>query len=97
MSDRGPGIPAEALEAIFEPHVRLAPGGAAGGAGGAGGAGAGEGPKGAGLGLYIARGIVEGHGGRLWAESAGPGQGSTFTMALPLAQAPRRAARRGRR
>ncbi len=37
-----------------------------------------------GLGLYIAREIVEQHGGRIWAESSGPGQGATFTFTLPL-------------
>jgi signal transduction histidine kinase len=40
---------------------------------------------GMGLGLYICRGIAEQHGGRLWATSAGPGQGSTFHVELPLA------------
>jgi signal transduction histidine kinase len=36
-----------------------------------------------GLGLYICRGIVEEHGGRIWAESE-LGKGSTFHVALPL-------------
>ncbi len=40
--------------------------------------------RGAGLGLYIAQGIVQAHGGRIWATSPGPGQGATFTFALPL-------------
>ena len=40
--------------------------------------------RGMGLGLYIAREIVEQHGGRIWAESPGPGQGATFTFTLPL-------------
>jgi PAS domain S-box-containing protein len=40
--------------------------------------------EGSGLGLYIVRGIVEAHGGRIWAESAGSGQGSTFGLTLPL-------------
>src|SRR5438309_3417297 len=40
--------------------------------------------KGDGLGLYLAHGLVEKHGGRMWAESGGHGQGSTFSFALPL-------------
>jgi K+-sensing histidine kinase KdpD len=39
---------------------------------------------GVGLGLYITRSIVEAHGGRIWAESLGPGRGSIFTMTLPV-------------
>jgi signal transduction histidine kinase len=40
---------------------------------------------GMGLGLSIARGVLEAQGGRIWAESAGPEQGSAFIIALPLA------------
>jgi len=40
--------------------------------------------KGDGLGLYLAHGLVAMHGGRMWAESLGHGQGSTFCFELPL-------------
>src|SRR5438270_1089949 len=39
---------------------------------------------GVGLGLYITRNVIEGHGGRIWAESPGPGRGSVFTVLLPI-------------
>jgi signal transduction histidine kinase len=40
--------------------------------------------SGAGLSLYIAKAIVDSHGGRLWADSPGSGQGATFTISLPM-------------
>jgi two-component system phosphate regulon sensor histidine kinase PhoR len=43
---------------------------------------------GMGLGLYVARGILALHGGRISAESAGEGRGSTFTIRLPLGASP---------
>jgi len=52
---------------------------------------------GGGLGLYFSNGIVAAHGGRMWAESPGRGQGSTFCFILPLREersAPRPAAER---
>ncbi|HVL99288.1 MAG TPA: ATP-binding protein [Egibacteraceae bacterium] len=66
VSDEGPGIAAEHLEEIFTKFFRRS----------------GERRSGTGLGLYIAKGIVEAHGGRLWATSA-VGQGSRFSFTLP--------------
>ena len=40
--------------------------------------------QGAGLGLSLTKRLVELHGGRIWAESPGEGQGSTFKVQLPL-------------
>jgi len=42
--------------------------------------------RGTGLGLYLTKGLVEAHRGRIWAESEGPGKGSTFHLALPISQ-----------
>lgn len=44
-------------------------------------------PNGSGLGLYIVKKIVEGHGGKVWMESEGEGKGSTFIVVLPVEQA----------
>jgi signal transduction histidine kinase len=68
VKDSGPGIPAEDLERIFRPFWQ-APRAAR---------------QGAGLGLAISRGIIEQHGGRLWAVSH-EGSGSTFSFSLPEA------------
>jgi signal transduction histidine kinase len=75
VSDTGPGIPKEMQQKIFKPFWR--PREAEG--------------NGAGLGLAIARGIVEAHRGRIWVESE-PGVGSTFFFTLPQATADARAA-----
>jgi signal transduction histidine kinase len=40
--------------------------------------------RGAGLGLYLSNGLIGAHGGRMWAESAGHGHGSTFCFSIPL-------------
>ncbi len=39
---------------------------------------------GSGLGLYISKGIVEAHGGKIWAENNRDGKGATFTFSLPI-------------
>lgn len=65
--DRGPGIPPDELERVFEPFHRVS--------------GVRD-RRGAGLGLAIARGFAEANGGRVWAESR-PEQGAVFVVALP--------------
>jgi len=67
VSDDGPGIPPEEQERIFDKFYVVADG---------------RGPAGVGLGLYIARQLVELHGGRIWVEST-PGRGSTFRFTVP--------------
>jgi signal transduction histidine kinase/putative methionine-R-sulfoxide reductase with GAF domain len=80
VADQGPGIPPEDLPRVFERFFR--------------GRQQGDRPvDGTGLGLAIARGIVELHGGRIWAESR-PKDGSRFCFALPLRQMASPAARR---
>ncbi|HWP35605.1 MAG TPA: PAS domain-containing sensor histidine kinase [Thermodesulfobacteriota bacterium] len=76
VRDTGDGIAAEHLERIFEPFFQ-ARGGAVGR------------KRGTGLGLAICRQLVALHGGDIWAESDGPGRGSTFTVRLPAAGAGR--------
>lgn len=41
---------------------------------------------GTGLGLYISKSIVEGHGGTMWAENNTDGRGATFAISLPLSK-----------
>jgi two-component system, OmpR family, sensor histidine kinase KdpD len=68
IADRGHGIPGELVDRIFEKFYRLPRENAGGGAG---------------LGLAICRGIVEAHGGRIWAENR-DGGGAVFRLSLPI-------------
>ena len=67
VSDEGRGIPAESLPHLFRKFSRIEAGEQAGDTG---------------LGLAICKGIVEAHGGRIWAESDGPGLGARFTFTI---------------
>ncbi|MBI2955530.1 MAG: ATP-binding protein, partial [Chloroflexi bacterium] len=69
VADRGPGIAPSALPHMFQPFYRANSQGPR--------------PKGTGLGLAVAKGLVEAHGGRIWAENRSGG-GSRFSFELPL-------------
>ena len=73
VADQGPGLTQERLAQLFRKHTALGAGGRAGGV-----------PR-HGLGLAICKGLVEAHGGRIRAESAGPGHGTTVVFTLPAA------------
>jgi two-component system sensor histidine kinase SenX3 len=73
VTDKGPGLPQSELKQIFKRFYRV------------------PGPlstrvKGTGLGLFIVRSVAKRHGGRVWAESEGPGRGSTFVLQLPISR-----------
>ena len=74
VSDDGLGVTAERLPHLFRKFSRLE------------GAERGREIGGSGLGLAICKGIVEAHGGRIWAESGGPGLGSSFTFTIPAVE-----------
>jgi signal transduction histidine kinase len=72
VQDQGIGIPVEQLHRIFEEFYQIEP------------------PNtrhygGLGIGLSIAKGLIEAQGGKIWAESEGPGAGATFKVLLPAA------------
>ncbi len=73
VSDSGQGIPAEVLPLLFRKFSRVDS----------------AGPRldqaRSGLGLTICKGIVEAHGGRILADSDGPGKGARFTFTIPIA------------
>lgn len=70
VRDRGCGVPAEEIPHLFERYYR---------------ARTGKQIEGIGLGLFIARQLVEAHGGRIWVESE-VGKGSSFVFTLPLSR-----------
>jgi signal transduction histidine kinase len=70
VTNRGAGIPTDELHVLFERYTRTRRATASR-------------TKGSGLGLYIARGLVEAHGGHIWVKSV-PGEVTTFVFALPL-------------
>ncbi|HEX2089197.1 MAG TPA: ATP-binding protein [Actinomycetota bacterium] len=69
VQDTGPGIPAEHLPLVFERFYRADPSRS-------------RNDGGTGIGLAIARSVVEAHGGKIWAEST-VGKGATFSFVLP--------------
>ena len=74
VTDDGAGVPAERLPHLFRRFSRLD------------GEDRGREIAGSGLGLAICKGIVEAHGGRIRAESDGPGLGSRFTFTVPAVE-----------
>ena len=72
VSDQGKGIAEDVLPDLFRRFSRID-------------ASSGSGATRVGLGLAICKGIVEAHGGRIFAESGGPGQGSCFRFTIPAA------------
>ena len=70
VEDTGPGIPKEHLPLVFERFYRVDQSRS-------------RGDGGTGIGLAIARSVVEAHGGRIWAESDAAG-GATFRFVLPV-------------
>ena len=74
ISDEGRGIPEALLPHLFRKHTDL------------GGDSTQGGLRGSGLGLAICKGLVEAHGGRISAASAGPGHGTQFTFTIPVAE-----------
>jgi len=73
VQDEGAGIAKTELKQIFKRFYRAR-------------GPAGQRVPGTGLGLYIVRSVAKRHGGRAWAESEGPGRGSTFVLQLPISR-----------
>jgi signal transduction histidine kinase len=71
IQDTGKGIPASELKKIFQGFYQIEPHTT-------------RKHGGMGIGLSIAKGLVDAHGGKIWAESAGPDKGATFKVLLPF-------------
>jgi len=82
VSDKGRGVPPDRLPHLFRKYAVPVSGDRE------------QGGAGAGLGLTICKGLVEAHGGRIRAESGGPGQGTRFTFTVPVAEQPDTASER---
>ncbi|MDE2803840.1 MAG: ATP-binding protein [Gemmatimonadota bacterium] len=82
VSDKGRGVPPDRLSHLFRRYAAPV------------GGDRDRRVAGAGLGLTICKGLVEAHGGRIWAESAGAGQGTRFTFTVPVAEEPDTASER---
>jgi signal transduction histidine kinase len=72
VADSGRGMPAELLPQLFNRFTRDKK--------------VAKAIQGTGLGLYIAKYIIDAHGGEIWAESPGEGKGSTFFIKLPISK-----------
>ena len=70
VSDEGEGIPSEQLPRLFRKYTSFGE----------------DDGRGSGLGLAICKGLVEAHGGRIWAHSDGPGEGTQITFTIPVAE-----------
>ncbi len=71
ITDHGQGIPPDRLQHLFQKYA---------------GRGDAEHGLGGGLGLAICKGLVEAHGGRIWAESEGGGRGARFSFTIPVVE-----------
>jgi signal transduction histidine kinase/CheY-like chemotaxis protein len=71
VTDSGAGMSEKQVKQLFREGVQFNPNDLQAG-------------QGSGLGLWITKGIVDSHGGKLWAASEGEGQGTTFTFSLPI-------------
>ena len=76
VRDEGRGVAPELLPHLFRKYAQA----------GGGSSSSSRAAAGMGLGLIICKGLVEAHGGRIRAESGGPGQGARFTFTVPVAE-----------